>query len=195
MGFASPVPCDHVIFAPGPLDTSSLRNVPVVDPTPLEKINLMILDRIENACLYYRLGDRLEAALRALKTEQLIHAGIGRHELRGPDIFALVQEFQTRPRELGKWEAHRRYIDIQFVASGVEVIGHTDVNNLTVIEPYREKEDIAFFTGDGSFMTLTAGMFAIFFPHDAHMPCLALALPGPVRKIVLKVRADETNPC
>ncbi len=155
----------------------------------------MILDRIENASFYYRLGDRIEAALRALQTDQLLRADVGRFELQGSDLFALVQEFQTRPREFGKWEAHRRYIDVQYVASGIEIIGHTHVANLTVAEPYREKEDIAFFAGDGSYLTVTAGMFAVFFPHDAHMPCLALTSPRPVRKIVLKVRADETSPC
>ena len=154
----------------------------------------MILDRIENASLYYPLGGRIETALRALQTDKVAHAGIGRLELQGSDLFALVQEYPTRPRELGKWEAHRRYIDVQYVASGTEVIGHTPVSSLIVTEAYSEKEDIAFFSGEGSFLTVSEGMFAIFFPHDAHMPCLALTTPGPVRKIVLKVRVDEHHP-
>jgi len=52
----------------------------------------------------------------------------------------------------------------------------------------RQGQDVASLAGDGNFLTVSAGMFVIFFPQDAHMPYLAAAAPGPVRKIVLKVR-------
>jgi YhcH/YjgK/YiaL family protein len=150
----------------------------------------MILDRIENAPLYYALGSGIEAALKTLQQGDILQSETGRHELDGRELFAIVQEYQTRERNQGKWEAHRCYIDIQYIISGAEVIGHTLTDGLTVTEPYNSDQDIAFYSGEGSFLTLGAGMFGIFFPHDAHMPCLAPHVPGQVRKIVFKVRVS-----
>ena len=44
-------------------------------------------------------------------------------------------------------------------------------------------------TGQGDVVTLTGGTFALLFPHDAHMPRLALGAPEPVKKIVIKIAA------
>jgi YhcH/YjgK/YiaL family protein len=150
----------------------------------------MILDHIQNAGLYYKLGDRLAAGLRALQTDELLRAEPGRIELQGADVFASPQGYVTKPREQGKWEAHRKYIDIQYIVEGPEVMGCAPVGNLQVTEPYNAEKDVMFLTGKGDFFTVSDGMFAIFFPHDAHMPQLTAGVPAPVRKIVIKVRAD-----
>ncbi len=150
----------------------------------------MIIDHIENSSLYFPLGERIATALRALQTADLLRAEPGRHEIQESEVFALVQKYETKPRKLGVWEAHRRYIDVQYVVSGVEVIGHAHLPNLSVTKPYTDKEDILFAEGDGNFLTVSAGMFVIFFSHDAHMPSLAAGTPGPAHKIVVKVRVD-----
>ena len=151
----------------------------------------MILDRIENAALYYRLGDRIEAALMALQTSELLRAEPGRYELQGTDLFALPQRYSTKPREQGRWEAHRKYIDVQYVVSGAEVMGHAHLADMTATVPYNEENDVLFLEGRGNFFTVSAGQFAIFFPHDVHMPTLAVNNePAPVHKIVIKVHAD-----
>ncbi len=150
----------------------------------------MIIDHIKNSPFYYLLSERISTALRALRTDDLLRADPGRHEIQGSEVFALVQKYETKPRKLGVWEAHRRYIDVQYVVSGVEVIGHAHLPNLSVTKPYSEKDDILFAEGDGNFLTVSAGMFVIFFPHDAHMPALAAGMQGPVHKIIVKVRVD-----
>ncbi len=150
----------------------------------------MIIDHIENSPLYFPLGERIATALRALKSVDLLRAEPGRHEIQGSQVFALIQEYETKPREQGAWEAHRRHIDVQYVVSGAEVIGHSHLSNLSVTKPYSDKEDILFAEGDGSFLTVSAGMFVIFFPHDAHMPALAAGRQGRVRKIIVKARVD-----
>ncbi len=48
---------------------------------------------------------------------------LGRHDLDGDDLFALVQEYTTRAADECVWEAHRRYIDVQFVVTGAERMG------------------------------------------------------------------------
>ncbi len=150
----------------------------------------MIVDHLQNAPLYFALGPRMEAAFRALRSGELLRSESGRHELVGPDVFAIVQHYETKPRRLGKWEAHRRYADIQFIVSGVETIGHSLVSDMRIVQEYDDEKDVVFLVGQGSFATLRAGMFAVFYPHDAHMPGLAADAPAPVHKIVVKVRVD-----
>jgi biofilm protein TabA len=98
-----------------------------------------------------------------------------------------VQGYQTKPRPQGKWEAHRRYIDIQVVLRGAELVGHADLNALTETEPYSKEKDVAFYTGQGNFFVLSAGWATVFLPHDAHMPSLAIDSPAPVQKVVIKL--------
>ena len=150
----------------------------------------MIIDHIENSSLYFPLSERIATALRALQTGDLLRAGPGRHEIQGSQVFALVQKYDTKRRELGAWEAHRRYIDVHYIVSGTEVIGHSQLPGMTITKPYSEKEDILFAEGDGSFLNVSAGLFVIFFPHDAHMPSLAAGKSGPVHKIIVKVQVD-----
>jgi YhcH/YjgK/YiaL family protein len=144
----------------------------------------MIIDRIENAGLYRNLGEGIALALASLQTPR----EPGRYELDGDKVFALVQQYQTKPLAEGKWEVHRKHIDVQYVAAGVEKIGWAPLSWLKVTEPYNETKDVAFYSGDGDFVTVPAGSFVILFPEDAHMPCIAVDKPSPVTKVVVKVR-------
>lgn len=146
----------------------------------------MIVDRIESAVLYRGLGERIALALTAVQTPR----EPGRYELDSDKVFVLVQHYQTKPLAEGKWETHRKYIDVQFVAAGVERIGWTPVNRLALTQPYDEAKDIAFYQGTGDFVTVSAGMFMILFPEDAHMPGIALDASVPVTKAVVKVRVS-----
>lgn len=151
----------------------------------------MVIDRIENAALYSDLKGRLPHALKVLADGALNDLPVGRHDIDGDKIFALVQEFESNLRETGKWEAHRCYADIQFIASGTEMMGCANLGDLKVTEPYDAEKDIMFLRGEGNFFVFPAGTFVIFYPNDAHMPSLAPDTPAPVRKIVLKVLLEE----
>lgn len=112
----------------------------------------------------------------------------GRLELDSERIFALPQGYLTRPAAQCRWEAHRRYIDIQYVVAGREAMGYAPLSTLKPVTDFDEAKDVGFYDGTGSIITVDAGMFAIFFPHDAHMPCMQVAgQPEPVRKVVVKV--------
>ena len=150
----------------------------------------MVFDRIANARQYANLGPRLKMALDALAAGELAKKAPGRYDLDGDNVFALVQEYTTRTRAEGKWEAHRKYIDVQFCAKGVELMGYANLNDLKITENYNEKDDYLLAEGDGSFVTLRESMFTILYPHDAHMPCQAAGNPSPVKKIVIKVKVD-----
>ena len=100
--------------------------------------------------------------------------------------------YLTEPAEQRKWESHRRYLDIQYLVSGLECIPVAPVGALPVATPYDDEQDVSFYA-DGSAPTpslvLEAGMFAIFFPQDAHRPNIAVTAPVATRKIVVKVPA------
>jgi biofilm protein TabA len=150
----------------------------------------MITDTIENASAYFSLSPRLPAALRFLRQTDLAVLSPGRHSIDGENAFAIVQEYQTKPRAQGLWEAHRRYIDVQFVQSGVEAMGWAPIQQMRVKQPYDSEKDLEFFDGSGQMIEVPAGHFAIFLPHDVHMPGLCIAEPQSVRKIVMKVAVE-----
>ena len=148
----------------------------------------MIVDKLDNASLYFGLGERLAAALRYLKENDCTKLPLGKQTIRGEQIFALVQDNTTKPRAEGKWEAHKKYIDVQFVAAGDEEMGYANINTLKVQEPYDDKDDYWLFEGPGSYVRVPAGNFTIFFPEDGHIPGVAVNdEPGAVRKVVVKV--------
>lgn len=148
----------------------------------------MIVDTLDNAKLYYGcLNGRIQTALEYLAGKTVSDFPVGRHDIDGNRIYALVQQYDTKPGEDGVWEAHRRYADVQFIAAGVEMLGYAPLGLLTPTQPYAEEKDVAFYSGIGDFFTLKAGGFSVFFPQDAHMPCRSPDVPTPVRKVVVKV--------
>jgi len=147
----------------------------------------MILDILSNAGLYRSLHPRLAQALDYLATARLAELPPGKQTIDGDHLFALVNDYCTQPQEKCRFEAHRRYADIQLMVRGVERIGVAQATALTVDEPYAADRDIAFFHGQGDLVTLDEGTFAIFFPHDAHQPGIAVAESLAVRKVVMKV--------
>jgi YhcH/YjgK/YiaL family protein len=147
----------------------------------------VILDHLENAHLYRPLHRRLAQALDFLAATPLADLPPGKLTVDGDELFALVNDYSTQPLEKCRFEAHRRYTDIQHMVCGIEQIGVAEVSTLEVDEPHNEDRDIAFFRGAGDVITLRAGTFAIFFPHDAHQPGIAWGEPLSVRKVVMKV--------
>jgi len=147
----------------------------------------MIVDHIENCAAYAGLPARFVTGLEFLRTLDFNSLATGRNEIEGENLYALKQEYVSRPVEQGKWEAHERYADIQFVVGGEEKVGYAPLRSVKVLEPYQAGKDCALFEGSGDFIRLGPGQFAVFFPQDVHMPCLAVAEPSPVKKIVIKV--------
>lgn len=151
----------------------------------------MIIDCIQNVALYRGVDKRIQMALEYLAGKDFSGMAPGRYDLDGDNVFALVQQYETRPREKGLWEAHQRYIDVQFVASGVETMGYAPIRECTVTQPYSVEKDCALFSAKGDFLTARAGTFLVFFPGDVHMPCLSYESAVQVRKVVVKVKVPE----
>ena len=146
----------------------------------------MIIDTLDNGELYFGLGERLKEGLLYLKRTDFAQLEPGKHVIDSDRVFAMVQEYQSKPIDMGKWEAHRRYWDIQYVVSGIEQIHVANIGHLSAGE-YEAEKDFLPLEGSGDRITLREGMFAILSPQDAHMPGMALEKSLPVKKVVVKV--------
>jgi biofilm protein TabA len=150
----------------------------------------MIADTFEQRRRYLGMSPRFAAAFEFLEK---LPAGKpdGRYDIDGNNCFALVQTYTTRPLAQAMFEAHRLYIDIQFLQAGRETLLWTPLAALTqVTRPYAADQDIVFFANPPHWtpVNLHPGQFAIFFPEDGHAPGLECGGPAEVRKIVIKVR-------
>lgn len=147
----------------------------------------MIKDKLENAQLYYGLSKNLETGLKWLRNSDLTNLPDGRYEI-SDRIYANIQTYETKEDAL--YEAHRNYIDIQYIVKGEEKIGVTNYSNCETATPYDKEKDIEFLNNisDEQYLPLYAGEFMILYPHDAHKPSISLNKKSSVKKVVVKVK-------
>jgi YhcH/YjgK/YiaL family protein len=152
----------------------------------------MILDQLDNALLYGGLGKRISIGLALLNEQSVRDAAAGKYEVQGEDIFYAVDEYETKPFDEGRLEVHHKYMDIQFIVSGCECIAVAPLEGLVEQAPYDGEKDRAFYdaTPSMSRLILKAGMFAIFWPNEPHMPCRIAEKTERVKKIVVKIRME-----
>ena len=90
-------------------------------------------------------------------------------------------------REPALAEAHRKYLDIQYIVKGKEVMGWAPVDACTIDGEFSEEHDYALYSGDFRYVTIGEGMCYVAFPEDAHMPACHLDVPNDFVKIVVKL--------
>ncbi len=146
----------------------------------------MILDTLDNYHLYQSINERIAKGFEFLHNTDLDAIPSGKHDIDGDTIFALVQEYQTKPLAECKLESHKKYIDIQYVIRGEEFMGVTTKNNQKILEQDEDK-DYTFYEGTTSLVRVSKGMFTIFFPDDLHQPCVQTESAAEVKKVVIKV--------
>ena len=147
----------------------------------------MIKDVIERATTYFNISNNVKTGLKWLTENQLKNIPDGKYII-SDDIYANVQTYRTK--DDAPYEAHRQYIDIQYMADGEEYIGVTDYNKCCSVEQYDEIKDIEFLKNNGEVnkYKLNEGEFFILFPHDAHQPAIKTSENQIVKKIVVKVK-------
>ena len=152
----------------------------------------MVIDKMENASLYYGLGPRFQKALEWLQTVNPDTLTPGqRVELEGTDIYAFLFDVDTLPAEDCKLECHRNYADIQYLVSGLEGAGYALPDApLAQLTEYDAAGDIQFYTTKWDTLTIRPGTFYIVWPQDLHAPRVAVEQPVPVRRLVAKVKLD-----
>lgn len=148
----------------------------------------MVYDKIDNIELYKGLSDDIYEGLKYLK-ELNADTAPGTYEI-SPRVKAIVSEYETKPVNENGYEAHKEYIDIQYLLKGSEKNCCLPIEKLKETKPYKEEIDAAFYKADAppQELVLGDGYFAIYYPHDGHMPCLSIDTPTKVKKVVVKVK-------
>jgi YhcH/YjgK/YiaL family protein len=106
------------------------------------------------------------------------------------DIFALEQVYFSKTRKKSFFESHRKYIDIQVILKGEEIIEIKNIKDMKIKKEYNPETDLIIYEDEkeASKLILKAGDVAVFYPEDAHMPGLKLSNSVKVIKTVVKVQ-------
>lgn len=150
----------------------------------------MIKNSLKYTKNYYNLSSKIEEALKYLENNNLKDFANGKYEILGDEIYVNVQDYHTKPLSEGKWEAHRKYIDIQFMIEGEEKIGVGEIQNFQTSEEYDEVRDVEFLTTNASaqFIQMNKNDYLILYPYDVHMPQISVNDSVYVKKAVVKVK-------
>jgi biofilm protein TabA len=149
----------------------------------------VVCDLLTNAHLYAALGTRIARGLRYLAETDLASLAPGKHEIDGKRLFALVSDYTPKPSAACRWEAHRHYIDLQYMVSGLERMGVAAAAHMKETG-YEADRDLAWLEGTGDFLGFGAGQFMLLWPGDAHMPGIDAGVPGLARKVVVKIALE-----
>lgn len=123
----------------------------------------MVVDKLENLEKYVSLNPLFAQAVEFLKSTDLDAHEIGKITLKEGELMVNFSQTQPKTKEEAKLETHNQFIDIQIPLSGVEVMGYTPRTDLPE-EEYNAEKDITFYKGLAKdYLTITPGMFAIFF--------------------------------
>lgn len=150
----------------------------------------MIVTDLEHTSGRLPAGGLFYRALEFLRRKDLLTLPDGRVGIEGERVFAIVQSYTPAVAAEPEFEYHRKYIDVQYIASGAEIIGWAPAGRLTTTKPYDADKDAGFGSvraGEWTPVRLEAGQLAVFYPEDAHAPKLPAGEAAPVMKIVVKI--------
>jgi YhcH/YjgK/YiaL family protein len=150
----------------------------------------MITSTLSQLHWYSVISPNFEKAIRYVLATDLSRLDTGKYPIVGDDVFAIVNEYTTKPVSECDPESHQEYADIQIMITGAERFGWLPLTDQVASIPYEEEKDVAFYTlaeEDLNYITVKAGQFIIFFPTDIHQPEVFSGQPALVKKVVVKV--------
>jgi len=186
-GCKTKVPSDPELWNDEQLDNwfESREYLNGLNIIPDESIN-----KREFAISYFKNKDSWDIAFNYLKTADLQSLEVGRHVIDSDNVFALVAEYLTKEEDEVLFETHRKYVDVQYLISGIELMSIThESNKVGILIPYDEEIDKEFLAvGESSHYVATPERFFIFFPPDLHRTDIKFNENSPVKKVVIKVK-------
>ena len=151
----------------------------------------MIFDSFNNPLNQIKYPRAISETIEYLKGVDFSKLELGKHQIKGDDIFFNLDEYKSFPKEERIVEAHKEYVDIQFLLEGYEKIGYSCFNpeNKIKVEYDSKKDLLVYEEMKNEFnLILTPGVFAIFFTEEPHRPCCIHGESVKVRKVVVKIR-------
>ncbi len=144
----------------------------------------MILDNIKYVDNYKGLGD-VYTALKFIKDTDFSNVELGKYQLN-ENVYYMVQEYETKPKDVS--EVHQKYIDIQYIVSGEEVIGVAPLEIEKQLTEAKPEKDVWKYTCKTQDLALYSGDFMVLYPNDIHKPGAQLNQSVKVKKVVVKVK-------
>ena len=148
----------------------------------------MICDKIENLAHYEKQCPYIKDIFAFLSEHDAAALAPGRHVIND-DMFVGVDEYA--PGENAIFEAHRAYIDVQYLISGDEEIAVVPISDGLLNKEYDSDLDAAFYMpaeNAAEFkLFMKAGTFAVFEPHDLHSPGRKYRADY-VKKLIFKIK-------
>lgn len=145
----------------------------------------MIIDKLENIGMYASVNPLFAQAIEFLKSTDLNAHELGKVVLKEGELFINFAAARPKTKDDAKIETHNNFIDIQIPLTGTELMGYMPRTDLAEAE-YNAEKDVTFYPGHATdYLTVKPGMFAIFFPEDAHAPGVTEV---ELKKVIVKVR-------
>ena len=145
----------------------------------------MITDSLENIFQYREISESIKNFLLSLDE----NSETGHYETDGKS-YANIDVYTTKPFDECRFEAHKKYIDIQMILRGNERLECTSIEGLEISQKYDKSRDVMFFA-DGpkpaDSIQLEPRKFVLIYPHEAHKPQICIGSPREVKKVVVKI--------
>ena len=151
----------------------------------------MIVGKLVDLYRYKGISKNIDTAIDYIQNNDLMALPKGKTIVDGDNVYINRDTYVARPLEECFFENHKKYIDIQIVLKGQEVIGYTHITNpdLKVTSPYNPDKDVKKYNYNPKgavFFTLEEG-FALVYTEDAHL-AKCKANDEIVEKVVVKVK-------
>lgn len=99
----------------------------------------------------------------------------------------LVQQGTTKSCVGQEIEAHREFLDIQYIVTGEETVGWAPIDTLTPSGEFDTAKDKGMYTGKNYPMEIAEGYCYVVYPEDAHAPSVHLDEAHNIIKMVIKL--------
>ena len=149
----------------------------------------MIKGNLNNLGNYRNINDSIIDIIRIVKRRLNNNSEVGHYTITEGKAFFFIVYDHTQPLEERHSEIHARYIDIQIILEGEERLGYSLSDFRSIEDDFLDEKDIAFSEDiiDEQFVTLRTGDFIIFKACQPHRPLVAVGVPKPVKKAVVKI--------
>ena len=150
----------------------------------------MFTGKVKEAAKYDYLAEKFKLGYKWLAENDVKSMALGKYEISGDDVFALVQSYTTQPEKERKFETHDAYFDIQYMVEGAEMFGVCAREGLKLTEDLKD-EDVKFYEDPEMYgmVLLEEGNFIVVSTEEGHKPRCAAGQPAKVKKVVIKVKA------
>ena len=109
----------------------------------------MVVDTMENLEKYVSLNPLFEEVVKFVKEHDLMTLEVGKHPIKGDDLFLNIAVAKGKTDEEAVFETHRRMLDIQIPLDAPEAYGYIPLSDLPEAE-YNDAKYVTKYPGVAS---------------------------------------------